>query len=204
MTRLAYLAILLAIAGCQKPAVLPPDTQQEIRLPVPEFSFTERCGKTVSRDDLKGKVWVASFVFTRCTGPCPQVTATIARLNSELSTSNDLRFVTFTIDPERDSLADLNKYADLYRADPAKWLFLTGPEKAMHELATKGFKILAKKSDTPKPGEEFDHSSKLAVVDKQGMICGYFDGMAKDKDADSEFQASQARLKLLIAELLKH
>ena len=60
----------------------------DISIPVPDFTLTERSGKKVSRDDLKGKVWVASFVFTRCTGPCPQVTATMARLQKELDLKN--------------------------------------------------------------------------------------------------------------------
>src|SRR5215470_9833230 len=80
---------------------------------VPAFDLTERSGRTVSDQSLRGKVWVAAFVFTRCTGPCPQVTATMARLQKELNLArrDDLRLVTFTVDPERDQPKELQDYA---------------------------------------------------------------------------------------------
>src|SRR5207237_235111 len=108
--------------------------------PVGSFALTERSGKTVTDQDLKGKVWIASFVFTRCTGPCPQVTATIARLQSELAGEPDVRFVTFTVDPGRDDLATLRQYAAHFKADPERWLFLTGDEAAIHKLLQERFK----------------------------------------------------------------
>jgi len=64
--------------------------------PVGSFSLTERSGKTITDKDLRDKVWVASFVFTRCTGPCPAVTGTVSQLQSELAGEADVRFVTFT------------------------------------------------------------------------------------------------------------
>src|SRR5947209_4654806 len=67
--------------------------------PVPAFSLTERGGKTVRNDDLRGKVWVASFVFTRCTTGCPQITTTMQRLQGELARYPGVRLVTFTVDP---------------------------------------------------------------------------------------------------------
>ncbi|CAN5165386.1 SCO family protein [soil metagenome] len=195
------LPMVLLIGACQPPAK-PVASATVLDFVVPAFSFTERSGTMVTNKELKGKVWVASFVFTRCTGPCPQVAATMARLQEELKDSPDVMLVTFTIDPDRDSLADLKKYADQYRADPKRWLFLTGPEKEVHEFATKGFKLLAKKSETPKPGEEFDHSSKLAVVDKSGIIRGYFDGMAVNGDTKM-LDESLAKLKTMVGELSK-
>ena len=77
----------------------------DLEIPAPAFQMTERSGKPVALDDLKGKVWVASFVFTRCSGPCPQVSATMARLQKELNLKEtaDLRLVTFTVDPDRDT-----------------------------------------------------------------------------------------------------
>jgi cytochrome oxidase Cu insertion factor (SCO1/SenC/PrrC family) len=167
--------------------------------PVPAFTFTERSGTTVTHDSLKGKVWIASFVFTRCNGPCPQVTATMARVQEDLKEFDDVRLVTFTIDPERDTLKDLNQYADRYRADAKRWLFLTGPEKQVHALAKDGFKLLAERSATPKPGEEFDHSSKIAVVDKAGVIRGYFNGKpdADPTEAEATIQRLVAKVKSL-------
>ena len=145
-TRTLLLLCLLVTTSCQPS--LPKNVEPEIAYPVPEFAFVERGGKTVTKADLLGKVWVASFVFTRCSGPCPAVTATVARLQSELAHEPNVRFVTFTIDPDRDTPDELKKYADRFRADPERWLFLTGKEAIVHELATSGFKLLAMK----KPG----------------------------------------------------
>jgi protoheme IX farnesyltransferase len=174
--------------------------------PVPEFQLTERSGKSVSNTDLRGKVWVASFVFVRCPGPCPQVTATMARLQKELElTSNsDLRLVTFTVDPERDNPKELKEYADRYQADPERWLFLTGQSEAeLHKLITDGFKVLAKRAANPK--DEFDHSSRLVVVDRAGNIRDYFDGIRSTHSADPEkdFESNLSKLKETVTALLK-
>jgi cytochrome oxidase Cu insertion factor (SCO1/SenC/PrrC family) len=98
--------VLLSATACTS-TTLPGPTTDDIRFPVPDFKFTERSGKPVAKADLAGKVWVASFVFTRCPGPCPAVTATVARLQKELSDDANIRFVTFTVDPERDNPAEL-------------------------------------------------------------------------------------------------
>jgi cytochrome oxidase Cu insertion factor (SCO1/SenC/PrrC family) len=172
----------------------------------PVFVLTERSGREVASDELDGKVWIASFVFTRCTQGCPAVTTTVARLQKELNLAgrDDLRLVTFTVDPERDQLADLKKYADNYRADAAKWLFLTGPEKLVRLLLNKGFKIAAKKRNVPKPGDEFDHSTKLLVIDKRGQVRGWFDGMVGEHDeGGKEYEAGLVELKKLVDELAK-
>ena len=174
--------------------------------PVPDFKLTERSGKPVSRDDLKGKVWIASFVFVRCPGPCPQVTATMARLQKELDLKNtpDLRLVTFTVDPEHDNPKELTDYANRYQADPERWLFLTGRSEAeLDKLATEGFKVLAKRSNNP--DDIFDHSTRLVLVDKAGQIRDYFDGMCPrtDPQAKADFEANLTRLKQSVAELLK-
>src|SRR5205823_3728016 len=103
---------------------------------LPDFILTERGGQTVSKADLRGKVWVASFVFTRCTGPCPSVTGTVAKLQADLDLADrpDLRLVTFSVDPDRDTPDALKKYASHFHAHPDRWLFLTGPESELHRL----------------------------------------------------------------------
>jgi cytochrome oxidase Cu insertion factor (SCO1/SenC/PrrC family) len=210
LVRCAFALVILPLLGC--PAGNAPTTGNsphvEVEIPVPEFKLVERSGKSVSRDDLKGKVWVASFVFTRCSGPCPQVTRTMAQLQKELNLaeSPDLRLVTFTVDPEKDTPDELRRYAANFRADPDRWLFLTGlPEAELHKLLKDGFKVTAQRSASPKPGDEFDHSSRLAVVDKRGNIRGYYDGIrpASASDAEAEFEENLNRLKSKVAELLK-
>jgi cytochrome oxidase Cu insertion factor (SCO1/SenC/PrrC family) len=182
-----------------------PETPLGIDLP--EFTMTERTGTPVSKADLKGKVWVASFVFVRCTGPCPTVTATMARLQADLDLANqpDLRLVTFTVDPDRDTPDELKKYAAQYRAHPDRWLFLTGKEDEIHRLAKEGFKIGVDRSTNPNPveGQEFDHSTRLAVVDREGRVRGYFDGYRGPNDVDGKgYEESYSALKEAVRGLL--
>ena len=209
-----YLPAMMALflvhsLGCAPTGSTPSgSTKPDISIPVPDFTLTERSGKKVSRDDLKGKVWVASFVFTRCSGPCPQVTATMARLQKELDLPHnaDVRLVTFTVDPDKDTPNELKEYAARYQADPERWLFLTGmPEAELHKLLHDGFKVTAQRAEKPKAGDEFDHSSRLAVVDKQGNIRGYFDGMrvGSSPESEADFDDNLNQLRTKVFELLK-
>lgn len=145
---------------------------------VGDFSFLERNGEQISQDNLTGKVWLASFVFTRCTGPCPQVCATLARLQEKLKDVSDFRIVTFTVDPERDNPKELNLFAENFRADPKRWFFLTGKEESLYQLIKEKFHLAVghNSPEQAKPGNEFIHSPRIVLIDKAGHIRGYFEG----------------------------
>jgi cytochrome oxidase Cu insertion factor (SCO1/SenC/PrrC family) len=196
------LAALCAAASCRQYDDEPRPTgtpSADDYGPVGDFRLTERSGRPVLRGELLGKVWVASFVFTRCTGPCPQVTGTMARLQAELKNESDVRLVTFTVDPARDDPAELAKYAEQFGADPKRWLFLTGPEADIYRLVRDSFHLTAQPTTgaARTPGNEVEHSTKLAVVDRRGHVRGYFDGTRDTRmpDADKDFEANLARLK---------
>lgn len=216
-----WLLPVLLLAGAASLAVAvflpPPGSRWWSRHPVaddrpiavdlPDFTLIERSGQPVSKADLQGKVWVASFIFTRCRTVCPNVTATVARLQADLDLANrrDLRLVTFTVDPERDTPDQLKKYANTFQAHSDHWLFLTGSEVDLHKLAKDGFKIAAHRSENPTPpqGQEFDHSTRLAVVDKKGRIRGYFDGYRDPNDEGGvKYAESYERLKQSVTALL--
>lgn len=143
-----------------------------------DFSFLERNGDQITQDNFKGKVWLASFVFTRCTGPCPQVCATLANLQEKFKDVSNFQIVTFTVDPERDNPKELNLFADNFRADPKRWLFLTGKEETLHQLIKEKFRLAVghNSPDQSKPGSEFIHSPRIVLIDKVGHIRGYFEG----------------------------
>src|SRR5207245_4926542 len=134
MSRLVLLLPIVLVVGCARSPGRSPAPTADLDYPVGSFALTERSGKTVTDADLRGKVWVASFVFTRCTGPCPQVTATVARLQNELKDRADVRFVTFTVDPEHDRPEVLARYAANFNADADRWLFLTGDQEKIYSL----------------------------------------------------------------------
>ena len=152
-------------------------------------------------------MWVASFVFTRCTGPCPAVTSTVARLQADYKNEPRVKFVTFTVDPKCDDLSALCAYADARKADPDRWLFLTGDEETVHKLLREQFKQAVGRKDGPevKEGDEFAHSTRLTVVDQQGVIRGVYAGLPDEHVADptADFDTNLARLKARVAELLK-
>ena len=202
MLRLLPLWIALSLASGCGPSTgsrFPPTKAPDLDFPVGPFSLTERDGRTVTDADLRGKVWVASFVFTRCMGPCPAVTGTVRGLQDDLSDLPDVRFVTFTVDPARDDAGELKKYAEKYRADPGRWLFLTGDEKTLHTLMRDRFKLAVGRKEGPevKPGDEFDHSTRLSVIDKHGIIRASFDGIRNEivPDGKAAFEQGLTRLK---------
>lgn len=113
----------------------------QIFWPVPEFSLVERSSRQVTLADLRGKVWIANFIYTHCTETCPLQSAVVARLQAEFSEEPGLRFVSITVDPEQDTPAVLAEYATRFGADPERWLFLTGDKRIIRRLAVEGFRL---------------------------------------------------------------
>jgi cytochrome oxidase Cu insertion factor (SCO1/SenC/PrrC family) len=122
-----------------------PATGATTRLPayasVPDFALTERSGRLLGAGELRGKVWVATFIYTRCPDTCPLQSAEMARLQREFEAEEDLRLVSVTVDPERDTLAVLSRYAARFSAHPDRWLFLTGDRAAIRRLVAEGFRL---------------------------------------------------------------
>lgn len=170
--RTLFFALLLAwTAGCQS-------TPPEVYGTLGDFSLTDaQSNRPVTRDDLKGKVWLAAFIFTRCGNTCPQFTRAMATLQKDLEQQNDFRLVSITIDPENDTPEVLRDYAKKFGADPSRWLFLTGDKAAIHRLSMEEFKLGLDENQgaARSPGNEFMHRPTVVLVDKQGQIRGYFD-----------------------------
>lgn len=137
---------------------------------VPEFSLIERSREKYGSDELKGKVWVANFIFTHCAGQCPLISEKMKTILKALRFKENLRLVSITVDPERDTPKVLSQYAEGFEADPYKWLFLTGDKNEIHALTQNGFRLSSGGS------EEIIHSFQLVLVDHLGRIRGYYDG----------------------------
>jgi cytochrome oxidase Cu insertion factor (SCO1/SenC/PrrC family)/uncharacterized membrane protein YozB (DUF420 family) len=168
-------------------AVLTPVARADDLGEVQDFSLTERSGRTVTRQDLLGKVWVADFIFTRCTSTCPQISHTMQRLQEQTAGQGDVLLVSFSVDPKHDTPAVLQEYADKRcHADPERWLFLTGDRDAVYALIQKSFLQGVQETEGPeyRPGNEVTHSSRLALVDQAGHIRGFFDGREVDEEGN--------------------
>ena len=144
--------------------------------PVPDFSFMERDGSAVSLSQLRGKIWVADFIYTSCTDTCPLQTAMMAKLQDEFAGNPDIQLVSFTVDPERDTPQALATYAAKYQADAKRWYFLTGQRDRILHLVQDGFHlaVAALPSDTD-PSGTIPHSPRFVLIDKQARIRGYYD-----------------------------
>ncbi len=144
---------------------------------LPEFEFPESAGGTVSRESMKGKRWLANFIFTRCAGPCPLMTRDVSELHRLVAQSNpDFRFVTFSVDPSYDTAEVLQKYAETFRADQERWKFVTGDETAMHDFIRRGFTqyVQPNLGDLRKPGFEVAHSNRAVLVNEEGVPVASF------------------------------
>ncbi len=123
--------------GAAEPALVRPPAYGH----VPDFSLIERSGRRVDAAELRGMVWVADFIYTRCTDTCPVQSAQMAGLQAAFSAEPDFRLVSITVDPLRDRPEVLARYAERFRADAARWLFLTGRKEAILALAQEGFRL---------------------------------------------------------------
>lgn len=142
----------------------------------PAFTLVSEQRKTVTRDDLSGKVWIADFIFTRCGGSCPILSARMAALAQRTADVPGLRFVSFDVDPEHDTPEVLAAYGQKLGADPARWTFLHGERSVIRALIKDGFK-LAIEDGVPDSVEPILHSTRFVLVDGEGTIRGYYDGM---------------------------
>ncbi len=145
---------------------------------IPATTLTDQTGKNFNLEDLKGKVWIADFVFTHCAGPCPLMTGSMSRMAKELAAEDAVRFVSFSVDPERDTPEVLAKYAERYQADPEKWVFLTGEKSKIFDLSQKAFHLGVVEvplEERTNPDQLVGHSTKFILVDTAGKIRGYYE-----------------------------
>ena len=149
----------------------------DIRIALPDFSFTERSGRELSRKDLLGRVWIANFIFTSCAGPCPLMSRHMQRLQTDLADLKSLRLVSFSVDPERDTPEVLRTYGERYDADPQRWLFLTGRMDRIYDIAIKGFKITV---EAARENNQIIHDTRFILVDTAGVIRGYYDSTSAE------------------------
>ena len=151
----------------------PPPISLGVLGDVPAFSMVDSTGKKFGNDDLKGKVWVADFMYVHCTTQCPLMTHAMEKVQEHWK-GKGVHFVSFTMDPS-DTPQELAKYAKDYGADPSTWSFLTGKSEDVTRLAKNGFKLAASQENS-----DFIHSIRFTLVDKKGRIRGYYNSDDED------------------------
>jgi len=152
---------------------------------LPEFVLENERAENAGLSDLRGRVWVADFIFTRCAGTCPVITRRMAELATTLDASpslRDVKLVSFSVDPDFDRPDVLREYGRTNGADPARWMFLTGTSETVRSLVRDGFKLPI--GDQPDPTMPIVHSQSIMVVDRLGRIRGAFDALTEEGRSD--------------------
>ena len=151
----------------------------------PHFALTDQDGKPFDAEQLKGNVWIGAFIFTNCPGVCPVMTQKMAKLQEAID-AKDVHFVSFSVDPERDTPEVLKKYAQRFKADESRWRFLTGDKAAMLQTAA-GLHLTAMPAEGDRP---IQHDEHFLLVDRQGRVRGVY--ASKDDEAMKQL-ASDAK-----------
>jgi protein SCO1/2 len=186
--------VILGLIGASLLQQLRPVTPLPVFSTVPSFNLTNQDGQPVTNATLGDKPWIADFIFTSCPAACPLMTKSMKGLQDSLRDVDAVRFVSISVDPEVDQPAILKAYGDVYGATPGKWIFLTGSSDQIFELANKGFLFgffENKKEDREKIGR-FSHSTKFALVDRQGRVRAYYEHL--DPELAAKIRADLARL----------
>ncbi|RYY11051.1 MAG: SCO family protein [Chitinophagaceae bacterium] len=150
---------------------------------VQNVTLTNQLGKQVSLDDIQGKIIVADFFFTRCPSICPTLTKNMKRLQDglrlrDIKTNNDtsfVQFLSFSVDPERDSVPVLKRYADRNGVNHDIWWMLTGPKKTIYDFAINEIKLAVQDGGTV--DSNFIHTERFVLLDRNHVIRGYYNGL---------------------------
>ncbi len=165
----------------------------------PSWTLTDHMGRQVSSEQFRGKVVLASFVYTNCGDICPTISARMqalqGRLREEGLLGGEVQMLSFTVDPQNDTPEVLRAYAERHEADPEAWRFLTGSEAKTEQLLVKGFRFGRQKVSLKQPTphahadgtshyHKYDvmHSKRVALIDRQGRMRALYDGTELDID----------------------
>lgn len=159
------------------------------------FSFKDQNNRTITEKDVKGKVFVAEYFFTNCGTICPKMTEEMTRVHKAYKSNLNLKILSFTVDPDNDTVEQLKRYADKHHADANQWHFLTGTKEKLYQLARKSFFVLkpAEAENQGDVGSDFIHTNNFVLVDKQMRIRGYYDGTSS-KEVDELIKDIQVLL----------
>lgn len=160
---------LFGIMACGKSDKLPVYFENE---PIPAFKMQNQAGKEMTEKDFLGKIYIADFFFSTCPGICKIMAKEMKMVQYETKDMEDVQLISFSVDPETDSVARLKEYGELIGAIPDKWHLMTGKYENVFDLAQKKYHISALK-DAKADGGIF-HDERLILVDKNGRVRGFY------------------------------
>lgn len=174
---IAYLLVNWHESRLQKLPVLGPVVEKEGKMTahrIQDFSLVNQDGRPITITDWDNKIVIADFFFTRCPSVCPKMTRSMKEAQESFNGDPDLLLASFSVDPDRDSLEVLQGYSKKYKLDNSNWDLITGDKKTIYKLARNSFMLVA--ADGDGGPEDFIHSEKLVLIDKEKRIRGYYNG----------------------------
>ena len=177
--RFSFALLCLLLTGCAAKQDLPFMGQ------VPAFQMISQDGKPFNSETLSGHVWIADFIFTNCPGPCLRMSSQMHKVQTATAGNPQIRLLSFTVDPARDSPPVLAAFASRYQADPARWVFLTGKPETLQMLSRETFKL----GDVD---GSLNHSTRFVLVDKRGRVRGIY--ATQDGDPVGKVSAAAVHL----------
>lgn len=170
------------------PIIQPKDVKKEMVDPellqigmghrIGDFTLLNQYGESITLEKVKGKVFVAEYFFTTCGTICPKMTEQMTRVQEQFRGNEDVKILSFTVNPDYDTVQVLLEYAQKYGAEKDQWHFLTGSKEELYRLARKSFFVLkpAEAMNLGDAGSDFIHTNNFVLVDQQLRIRGYYDG----------------------------
>ncbi|RHB50446.1 SCO family protein [Exiguobacterium sp. AM39-5BH] len=167
---IGLISLMAVLAACGQ------EIEDPLNWEIESFDYMNQNEEMVSLDDLKGKVWMADFVFTNCETVCPPMTYNMTKLNEALVEEGveDVQFVSFSVDPTVDTPDKIKEFMANYDLAKADWQFLTGySQQEIEAFAQQNFKALVRK---PSEGTQVDHATWFYLVDQDGKIIKAYQG----------------------------
>ena len=172
----SYKLSFLLLISCMMLTACGSKIENPLNWKMDSFSYVNQDQKKVGLSQLKGNVWVANFIFTSCETVCPPMTAHMAKLQKMAKDEGlDVRFVSFSVDPEVDTPPKMKDYATKFGADFSNWDFLTGYKQAeIEKFALDQFKTIVKK---PQENPQVIHGTDFFLIDKDGVVQKSYQGV---------------------------
>jgi protein SCO1/2 len=170
------------------PVIQPKDLKSEMVNPelmkvgighrIGKFSLLNQNDETINLDEVRGKVFVVEYFFTTCGTICPKMTAQMTRVQKKFKGNNEFKILSFTVNPEHDTVEVMKEYAEKHNAVDGQWHFLTGKKEDLYHLARNSFFVLkpAEAANLGDAGSDFIHTNNFVLVDQELRIRGYYDG----------------------------
>jgi protein SCO1 len=175
-----------------------PDFGKKKLLPISyvrPFSFVNQDGKNFTEKDVAGKVYVAEYFFTTCPGICPTMNRNLKKVYERFINEKDFLILSHTSDPEKDSASRLRFFADTFKVNTSRWIFLTGRKDSLYTMARVSYLIDDKENNLTSIDDAFLHTQNWALVDKKGDVRKVYDGLK-----ESEIKAIISDIEKLLKE----